>query len=136
MKNNIFRLSTLLMVPLLTACVFGDTKVVSDNTTAIMSTSNMTSTSISFSCQKCDGVIIYSINVKEENEKAISCNLDLSSGALTIVVKDSEGVELYNNSLNESVNYDIPLESYGKHRIELTHNEFKGSYRLSWAKKK
>lgn len=124
------------MIPLLTSCIFGDTKIVYEKTTALMSTSNMTATSISFSCQKCDGEVAYSINVKESNELAISCNIDLTGGSLALVVKDSDGVELFNNIHNEAANYDIPLEKYGKHRIEITYTEFKGSYRLSWAKKK
>ena len=128
------KLSALIFVPFLASCVAGDTMLVSDKTTAIGSVSNMTSTELSFSFQKCDGVSIYSFKIKEENSTSIKTSVTVESGSISFKITDSDKVEVYNEKLEESKKYEINVEKPGKYRIEITHNQFKGKYKLNWAK--
>lgn len=128
------KLSTLIFLPFLASCVAGDTMLVSDKTTAIGSVSNMTSTELSFSFQKCDGVSIYSFKIKEENSTSIKTSVTVEEGTVAFKITDSDKVEMYNETLEESKNYEINVEKPGKYRIEITHNQFKGKYKLNWAK--
>ena len=127
------RLSTLLVLPFLTACVNG-TMLVSDNTTAVAVVSNMTSTEISFSCKKAEGTTIYSFNIKESNSTAIKTDVTLVAGSISFKISDSDKTEMYNETLEASRNYEINVEKPGKYRIEITHNQFQGIYKLNWAK--
>ena len=127
------RLSTLLVLPFLTGCV-SSTMLVSDNTTAVAVVSNMTATEISFSCKKADGTTIYSFNINESNSTSIKTDVTIDAGSLSFKITDSDKVEMYNETLEESRNYEINVEKPGKYRIEIKHTQFQGKYKLNWAK--
>ena len=65
MKTSTLKLTTLFMIPFLTACT-GGTMVLEDHLSSLMSVSNMSGTEIYYSVKKSNGYIIYLINVKEE----------------------------------------------------------------------
>ena len=127
------RLSTLLVLPFLTGCV-SSTMLVSDNTTAVAVVSNVTATEISFSCKKADGTTIYSFNIKESNSTSIKTDVTIDAGSLSFKITDSDKVEMYNETLDSSRNYEINVEKPGKYRIEIKHTQFQGKYKLNWAK--
>ena len=133
MNLTVRKLSILLAIPFLSACVNG-VSVVSDNTTSVAAVSNMTSTSISFSCQKCAGTKTYSFNIKEEMSTTIKADVTIDDGSLTFTIKNADKEEIYSEKLNASANYEIPLNSTGKYQITINHDQFKGSYKLNWAK--
>ena len=127
------RLSTLLALPFLAGCTNG-TMLVSDNTTAVAVVSNMSATEISFSCKKCEGTTVYSFIIKENNSTSIKTNVTLDAGTLSFKITDSDKAEMYNETLEESKNYEINMEKPGKYRIEIKHSQFQGKYKLNWAK--
>ena len=135
MKINLLKLSSLFMIPALTGCGIGGTRVVFDHTTSIMSTSNVTGSSISFSCQKCNGEIVYEIKVKENTDLNIYGNAKINLGALTITVKDeSEEEQYYQDIIIDDLEFQITLPEAGKYHISIIHDDFKGSYKLNWSK--
>ena len=135
MKINLLKLSSLFMIPALTGCGIGGTRVVFDRTTSIMSTSNVTGSSISFSCQKCNGEIVYEIKVKENTDLNIYGNAKLNLGALTITVKDElEEEQYYQDIIIDDLEFQITLPEAGKYHISIIHDDFKGSYKLNWSK--
>ena len=127
------RLSTLLVLPFLTGCV-SSTMLVSDNTTAVAVVSNMTATEISFSCKKAEGTTIYSFNIKESNSTYIKTDVTVEAGTVSFIITDSEKLEMYNETLDSSRNYEITMGKPGKYRIEINHKQFQGKYKLNWAK--
>lgn len=135
MKINLLKLSSLFMIPALTGCGIGGTRVVFDHTTSIMSTSNVTGSSISFSCQKCNGEIVYEIKVKENTDLNIYGNAKINLGALTITVKDeSEEEQYYQDIIIDDLEFQITLPEAGKYHISIIHDDFKGLYKLNWSK--
>ena len=133
MKKKSLKPSILLMLPFLTGCAIGGTRVISDNTTAFFSTTNLTGSSIYFSCQKCNGETVYEIKVKENTELNIYGTAKIDSGSLTFLVTDvSEEQKYYQNVFEEGRDYQIPVPEYGKYHISITYNDFKGSYKLTW----
>lgn len=134
MKHSVKALSTLLIIPFLCSCNSG-TILVSDKTTAVAAVSNLKPTEIYFSCQKCEGVSIYSFNVKEGQSKIIKTDVSVDSGSLSFVLTNNDKEEVYKETFTVKANFEIPLENYGKYRIEINHEQFKGSYRLNWENK-
>lgn len=132
--KNIIKSIPLLIVPFLVGCT-GSTMVVKDNTTAIASLSNVNSTSISFSCQKCVGDITYRINVKENQSLDIVTSVKVTTGSVSFLVTDSDANEIFNQTISEDSDFTISLKDYGKHLIKIDHDNFKGSYKLDWSKK-
>ena len=133
MNTRITKLLPFIFAPMLIGCA-GSTMVISDKTTSLVSSTNMTGTSISFSCQKSNGEIIYQIVVSEKTALTISSDVKLSEGSVTFTVTYGDE-QIYDGSISESANFEIPLKEYGKHRIKINHTNFKGSYALNWAKK-
>ena len=135
MKNRLLKIPMLLMIPFVTGCSIGGTRIVREHTTALMSTSNMTGSSISFSCKKCDGETVYEIKVKENTDLNIYSNVKIEDGTLTIVIMDvTEEEQYYQKVSSESMDYQVALPESGKYRIGITHESFKGSYKFSWNK--
>ena len=108
--------------------------LVSDNTTAVAVVSNVTATEISFSCKKAEGTTIYSFNIKESNSTYIKTNVTVEAGTVSFIITDSDKLEMYNETLDSSRNYEITMGKPGKYRIEINHKQFQGKYKLNWAK--
>ena len=132
MKHSLIKLMPLAALPLLVACG-GTVSIVSENCTAIGAISNMTSTSISYSVAKCNGKIKYRITVTEKNALNINASFTVKEGSIKILVSDANEAALYEGTITEDTNFDVPLKEYGKHFITLEHDQFKGSYKLNWA---
>lgn len=133
MRKPLVLLLTSISLFSLTGCVKG-IKVVSDHTTGIMVVSNNKPYEIYYSCKKCDGTIIYKIDVNENYSTDLKANVNVDSGAFSMKITNEEGLELYNDSLTSSLEFVVPLAQYGSYRLELGHDAFKGSYRLNWNK--
>ena len=133
MKHSATRLIPLLFVPFLIACN-GGTVMLLDSTTHIMSTLNMRSTDISFSSQKSNGDTIYKIVVNEKRALNVSCEYKVLSGAITMSMMTMEDEEFFQEIVIEDANFDIPLKEYASYKIKIHYDDFRGSYRLNWAK--
>ena len=91
--------------------------------------------SISFSCQKCNGEIVYEIKVKENTDLNIFGNAKINLGALTITVKDElEEEQYYQDIIVDDFDFQITLPESKKYHISIIHDDFKGSYKLNWNK--
>lgn len=123
----------LLTIPMLVAC--GDTKVDNLKLTSIAAVDRTTSTSIYYSCKKAQGTAVYTINVKESRSLDITSSVVLTGGTLGIIVKNSGGDEVYNAALDESLDFVISLEEYGKYKINIQCESFVGSFSFDWSKK-
>ncbi len=136
MKTSALKLTTLFMIPFLTACT-GGTMVLEDHLSSFMSVSNMSGTEIYYSVKKSNGYIIYLINVKEEHALNIHGEVKLEEGSLEFVFYKYESDDQSFNYAKATgdLDFDIPLTETGKYKIKITHEDFKGSYRLNWAKK-
>lgn len=134
MKNVFRRLLPLMVAPLLMSCVTGTTKVIKDNTTTIMSTSNVSSTEIYLSCQQANGDITYQILLSEKTSLTINGEANLSSGTVSFLVSEMDDKELYSLAIDTNQNFSFPLEKEGNYKIKINHQNFKGSYKLNWAK--
>ena len=135
MKNIVKRLLPLAIIPFITGCGFGSTKVIYDKTVNIMSSSTVTSTKIYLSVQKCDGDIKYQITVKETMGLYINSNFWCDSGSVEMTVSTLDDETLFNQVVNEDTNFDVELPDYGKYYIVLNHSAFKGKYNLTWSGK-
>ena len=126
MKSVVRKLLPLAFIPFLSACA-GSTIIVSNNTTSIMSVSNMSGSEIYFSCKSCKGEIVYQISVGETQSLSIKTDVKIDGGTVTFTVTEQ--------GITDNSNFEIPLKDYGKHRVKINHDGFKGSYRLNWSKK-
>ena len=134
MTNIIKKTLPVFLIPLLAGCV-NSARVVSNNTTAIASIQNTSATEIYFSCEKCQGNTTYQFFVTEKNELSVASEVTVAGGSVAFVITDPNNKELYNETLTESANFSIPLETYGKHKLKVVYEAFKGKYKLNWAKK-
>ena len=134
MKAFFKRILPLLILPFLTGCV-NSARVVSDNSTAVASIQNMSSTQIYFSCEKSQGNTTYQFKVTEKHDLNINTEVTLAAGTIGFVFTDENNKELYNNTLTESTNFAIPLENYGTYKVRVTYEAFKGKYKINWEKK-
>ena len=133
MKANILKLMPMCFICAISACN-GSVMIVEDHLTSIFSTTNMTSTSLYFSASKSNGYIVYAINVKEGQSLSIKCNATIDLGALTFdVTKQDEEEAFFHKIVTDNLDFEIPLQEYGKYKIKVIHDEFKGSYCLNWA---
>lgn len=126
--------ASLISLPLLASCIASGVYVVSDKTTSIASISNIKTTEIYYKCQKSQGDIIYALVIKDNQSTTIKSNVVVEEGSLSLKVTNSDKVEIYNSTLTEPLEYEIPLEKTGKYRLEISHQSFKGSYKFNWAK--
>lgn len=133
MKHPAIRLMPLLFVPFITACN-GGTVMLLDSTTHIMSTLNMRSTDISFSSQKSNGDTIYKIVVNEKRALNVACEFKVTLGSITMSMTTMEDEEFFSEIIIEDTNFDIPLKEYASYKIKIHYDDFRGSYRLNWAK--
>ena len=136
MKNVFRRLLPLMVAPLLASCSFGTTKILKQDLTTIMSTSNMTSTEIYLSCQKANGYIIYQILLSENTANKITADVKVNSGTVTFTVSTMEDRELYSQPLTSDNVFTMNLFDLGNFKVRIDHEDFKGSYKLNWAKEK
>ena len=123
----------LLTIPMLVAC--GDTKVDNLKLTSLAGVDRTTSTSIYYSTKKAQGIAVYTINVKETRSLDITSSVKVDGGTLGILVKNSSGDEVYNVTLDESLDFVIPLQDYGKYKINIQCESFAGSFSFDWSKK-
>ena len=134
MKNTVTKLIPLLFIPFLTACNDGAV-VLYDLSTHVMSTSLVRSTDISFSTQKSDGDTVYKIVINEKRDLAIACEFTVQSGALTISAMTMDDEQFFEEIVIDNSNFSIPLKEYASYKVKVHYDDFKGSYRLNWAKK-
>ena len=134
MKNVVRKLLPLAFIPFLSACAVS-TIIVSNNTTSIMSVSNMSSSEIYFSCKSCKGEIVYQITVGETQSLSIKTDVKIDGGTVTFTVTTVAGDLIYEQGITDNSNFEIPLKDHGKHRVKINHDGFMGSYRLNWSKK-
>ncbi len=135
MKSIVKRLLPLAVIPFVTGCIYGSTKVIYDKTTSIMASSTITSTKIYLSVQKCDGEAKYQITLNEKTGLTINCNFWCDSGSVEIAVRALDDSLFFKLDITEDTNFDIDLYQYGKHYIILNHSAFKGKYNLTWSGK-
>lgn len=133
MKHTTIKLLPLLFVPFLTACS-GGTVILFDSTVHLMSSLNMRSTDISFSSQKSSGDTIYKIVVNEKRALNVACEFKVTLGAITMSMMTMEDEEFFSEIIIEDTNFDIPLKEYANYKIKIHYDDFRGSYRLNWAK--
>ena len=134
MKNRVTKLIPLLFVPFLTGCADGPV-VLLDATTHIMSTLNMRSTDITFSTQLSNGDTIYKIVISEKRDLNIASEFKVQAGAITITAMTMGDEEFFQEIVIDDANFNIPLKEYASYKVKVHYDDFKGSYRLNWAKK-
>ena len=134
MKNRVTKLIPLLFIPFLTACNDGAV-VLLDTSTHIMSTSMIRSTDISYSTQKSDGDMVYKIIINEKRDLAIACEFTVQRGALTISAMTMDDEQFFEEIVIEDSNFSISLKEYASYKVKVHYDDFRGSYRLNWAKK-
>ena len=122
----------ILLIPTLTGC--GGSMLDDSKCTSFGAVSSVTSTAISYSVQKADGTLVYSINVKESHALEIKASVELDKGAITVGLKNKDGEEKYKEIIIETTNFSIPIETYGKYKITVICDDFKGKFAFSWSK--
>ena len=132
MKSIVKRLLPLAVIPFVTGCIYGSTKVIYDKTTSIMASSTVNSAKIYLSVQKCDGEVKYQITVSEKMGLYINSNFWCDSGSVEMTVSDINDEAFFNQTINEDTNFDVELKEYGKYYITLNHSAFKGKYNITW----
>lgn len=134
MKSNVLKLFPLMLVPFLAACDGGGLVVLYDNTVSFMSSSTTTGSKIYLSTQKTNGDIMYKATIDEKKSLTINADVKLQAGAITISIFSMEDEKLFQEIVIEDMNFDIPLNDYGDYKINIIHDDFKGSYTIKWSK--
>ena len=134
MKSIVRRLTPLMFVPFLMACGNGTTMVLSDKTTFIMSNQTVTNTMISLSVQKANGETIYKIALGNKTSDTVHGDVNTTGGAVTFTVLTMEDEVLYDNEFSEAGNFDVTVTETGNYKLKIVYSDFKGSYKVSWAK--
>ena len=134
MKSNIFKLFPLMLVPFLVACDGGGLVVLYDKTTSIMSTSTTTGSKIYLSTQKTNGDIMYKATIDENKSLTISTDVKVQMGAITLSILSMEDEQLFQEIVVDDMNFDFTLSDYGDYKINIIHDDFKGSYTIKWSK--
>lgn len=127
-------------LPLLTASLLimgcgGTTTIISNKTNSFGAVTSFSSNGIVNSFKKCDGTIIYRINVKEERDPTIYCDITVNSGSLklTLISMSDEAGEYI--SFTESQKFEFGVGESGNYKIQIEHNGFAGSYKIKWNQK-
>ena len=116
----------------LTSC--GGTPTVSESGTSLFANRKMTSTSISYSCEKDNRNATYTFQVKKNHADEIAFNATVEYGFFTYTLSDSSGVTLKADIVVDDVNYTIPLNGSGKYKLNIITDDFKGTYQFKWSK--
>ena len=131
MFKRIRILLPILIVPFLTSC--RGTTVTKTSTIELGSITNMSKSSIDYSCQRCDGTATYSLTISKNQSLDMKADFIVELGALTITVMDKKN-NLENFIVVEDYSRTINFENYGSYKIRVVADEFKGSYSFNWAK--
>lgn len=124
-------LPLLLIAPMLSACK-GGTFIIAENMQAFNSVSTMTSKGVSYSFKKCNGYVIFRINLLEDKEPTLQNSVTVEEGTVTITVMNMDDEVLSSKELTESLDFETPLKETGKYKLKLEHVDFKGSYKIKW----
>ena len=135
MKSIVKRLLPLAVIPFITGCIYGSTKVIYDKTVSMMATSTISSTKIYLSVQKADGEAKYQITVNEKMGLYINSNFWCDGGSVEMTVSTIDDEAFFNQTITEDINFNVELKEYGKYYITLNHSAFKGKYNLTWSGK-
>ena len=91
---------------------------------------------ISLSCESFDGTAEYTIKTDKEHAQNIHFDIDVQEGKLTVEVLDSDGnvkaAGVYEAGKPIEGDHYYGLTEYGKHKINVTAEGFKGSYCFDW----
>ena len=134
MKNNIFKLFPLMLVPFLVACDGGGLVILYDNTVSFMSSSTTTGSKIYLSTQKTNGDIMYKATIDEKKSLTINADVKVTLGAITLTIFSIEDEQLFQEIVVDDMNFDFTLSDYGDYKINIIHDDFKGSYTIKWSK--
>ena len=134
MKNIVKRLTPLMVVPFLMACGNGTTIVLSENATFIMSNQTVTNTVIALSVQKANGQTTYRISLGDKTSDTIHGDVSPKDGSVEFTVLTMEDEVLYNNEFIAEGNFDVTVPETGNYKFKIEYSDFKGSYKVSWAK--
>ena len=123
----------LILIPTLIGCG-GGTTLIQSTSISVGQVSTTKSDYISYSCVKCDGTLTYRLTVKESQALEIKSTAKIEKGALTVTLINAKDEEKYKQIIVEDLNYIIPLEEYGKYKISVVCDDFKGNFTFSWSK--
>ena len=98
----------------------------------------------SLSCESFDGEAVYTINLDEEHGKIVGWNVTVWEGTLKIECRDSKDnlvatrsyyiPEYYSNEPGVMFYDQASFEEYGKCKIKIVAEGFKGDYSFNWDK--
>ena len=129
--KHIRTLPLLLIAPMLMGCK-GGTFIIAEKMVSFNSVSTMTNKGISYSFKKCNGYVIFRINLLEDKEPTLQNFVTVEEGTVTITVMNMDDEVLSTKELTESLDFETPLKETGKYKLKLEHVDFKGSYKIKW----
>ena len=92
---------------------------------------------VSLSCETFNGTATYKIKTDEDHARAIHYDINVEDGTLTVEIEDNKGEQLYKDVFTPGVFEDkkhrYSLDDYGKYKIKITADGFKGSYAFDWS---
>ena len=92
---------------------------------------------VSLSCETFNGTATYNIKTDEDHAKSIHYDINVEDGTLTVEIEDNKGEQLYKDVFTPGAEpheyHYYGLTDYGKYKIKITADGFKGSYAFDWS---
>lgn len=132
MKKLAVVLSVLLLAIIFVSCATSATFT----GTRIGCVSNQESYKVSLSCHSFNGTATYKIKTDEDHARNIHYDITVEEGTLIVEIQDNDGNQLYKDTFTPDSQpeqnhcYGV---GYGKYKIMLTADEFRGSYVFDWS---
>ena len=104
--------------------------------TATMCVRSETEYKVSLSCETFNGSATYKIKTDEDHAKNIHYEITVEEGTLTVEIQDNDGNQLYKDVFTPTERPDGDNYygvSYGKYKIKVIADGFKGSYLFDWS---
>jgi PBP1b-binding outer membrane lipoprotein LpoB len=123
MKNKILLITVLLFALLLAGCTSG-------NYSTVLSNENNTSTSLSMTYQKFDG--IKTATFQTEDNAAVSVEMVSEEGKLNLSIEDMNGKSYYQGKDIPTSSFVVNLDKAGKYKVTVEGEKHTGSYKIVW----
>lgn len=104
------------------------------STFSIMSSESNTDGRITKKSSYLSGLNIQKIIIKENEDKTINFNIEMEKGSLKLILKDSEGNQVYTLKKDgkSSENDSFTAEKSGTYDLSVETEGFSGSYEITW----
>lgn len=131
MKTKHLILPTLLLTLGLT--LTGCDKVITHTNVALVDiVSEDTDHSLKGNCKVMTTKKSKTVTIPDGEAFEVRFDLTIDEGSLSFILTDMDGEEVYNETLEETKDFSVPLENSGKYQLAIQSEKLSGTYDISW----